>query len=136
MIHFPRTYDEECVGFPCADIGSVAPLDKFGVYIFPDDKILVHSAYFKVIKISRETTDKKYWPYGLKYRWFVECQDHKPDAIYRFPADICINCSEKKVCPPFPYIDELKERTSLLRKKGYICTSKGIFKKTIEVTAN
>lgn len=129
-MHFPRAYNEE--HFIAKEQEERWPLDKHGAYIFPEDRILANSAYFKVVGTSREVVEEDPYLGLIRYRWFVECQDHKPYCVYKFPADICVNCSEEKVYPPFSYVDEVKERASFLCGRGYTFTNQG-FKKSIRV---
>ena len=132
-MHLPRTYNEE--RFVTETSESRWPLDKHGVYIFPEDKVFVDSAYFKVEGLSREVIEEDLHCGLIRYQWFVECQGHKPHRVYKFPAYICVNCSEKKICPPFSYIDGAKERASCLRGRGYFFTSQG-FEMSIKATTS
>lgn len=124
-MHFPRTHSEERIIIETDE--DRQPLDKHGAYIFPEDKVLVNSAYFKVVGLSRKAIeeDSCCGLIMIRHQWFVECQDHKPDCVYRFSANTCVNCSEKKICPPFSYIDEVKVRASFLCGRGYAFTSQG-----------
>ena len=117
-MHFPRTYNEE--RFVTETSEGRWPLDKHGVYIFSEDKILVNSTYFKVVRLSQEVVEEGLRCGLIRYRWFIEGQDYNnPYCVCKFPADICVNCSEKKIRPPHSYVDMMKERTSSLRGRGY-----------------
>lgn len=135
MIHFPRTYDEEYTSIAKhqTTLNENAPLDKHGVYIFPGDRILIDSTYFKVVELSEELIEEGLRYGRADYRWFVKCEDRKPYSINRFSASACVNCSENKIRPPLPYFEELKQRAPFLRGQKYVFTSQGCFKKSIQL---
>lgn len=136
MIRFPRMYN----GLRVPDIykiytgdRSAAPLDKFGNYIFPKDTILIngHEPYLKVIELNREPAEEEYGRYGIKYSWFVKCQDRSTGCTYRYPAGLCENRSTR-IYPPLPYVDALKQ----LHGQEYVFTRQGCFRQATSIKEN